>query len=89
MAAHESLLIDHALDVLREIARDRTRGSRQCPALKLALRVLLERSEQRWCINDFWRFAEEPDPNHRCRNLRATLGTVASCVGRNAELFRV
>jgi len=35
-------MIDHALDVLREIARDHAKGSRHCLALKLALRVLLD-----------------------------------------------
>jgi hypothetical protein len=88
MPSHESLLIDHALQVLREIARDRSPGSKQTPCLKLALRTLLEHTSQRWWIDEFWKLAGSADQNHRCRSLQKTLPPVAGSVGRTAELFR-
>lgn len=87
MPTHESLLIDHALQVLREVARDRSPGSKQTSCLKLALRTLLEHTTHRWYIDQFWKLAASEDQNHRCRSLQKTLGPVAGLVGRNAELF--
>jgi hypothetical protein len=82
MTPHESLLITRALEVLMEIAQDRAPGSRQGPALRLALRVLLPHAKARWPLDDFWKHAGSEDHNARCHNCRKTLGPVAGAVGR-------
>ena len=82
MARHESLLIDHALAVLAGIVADRSPGSKQGPALRLALRVLLPYAKDRHWLVEFWNFAGYDDHNARCHNCRKTLGPVAGSIGR-------
>jgi hypothetical protein len=83
VASDESLLITHALAVLEEIVTDRSPGSKQGPALQLALRVLLPHAgDHPHYLYDFWLFAGYEQLEARSHNCRKTFGPVAGSVGR-------
>lgn len=83
MEPNESLLITHALAALEEIVKDRSPGSKQGPALQLALRALLPHAgDHPHYLYDFWLFAGYEQQEARCHNCRKTFGPVAGSVGR-------
>jgi hypothetical protein len=82
MPSHESLLITHALAVLADVVKDRSTGSKQGPAVQLALRVLLPHVKDRRGVKDFWQFAGFEDWDARRRACRPALGGIAASVGR-------
>lgn len=88
MAPHDSLLIDQALHVLSEVARDRSPGPKQSPCLKLALRVLLAHASQRYYIDQFWSFAGWEDHNSRSLTLQKIIAPLVRSVGRSGESSR-
>jgi len=80
MNRHDSLLIQHALEVLDENAKD-FKATRSV-AVKLALRVLYAHISEPRDLIGYWNVADNPNPTQRRHNLLKVLAVIRAQVGR-------